>query len=145
MSEHTKEPWRVMGSCAQWEMARIFSGARYIGSIGNSDETESETRANADRIVSCVNACAGMEDPELEIGEIQTKLQEALAAIENQKDFISALKAQRDELLAAARIASDVLKQERDHTPMTFRFISPSGAIKRLDTAIANAEAAPCD
>ena len=105
MSERTKEPWRVMGPCAQWETARIFSGARYIGSIGNSDETESETRANADRIVSCVNACAGMEDPELEIGEIQTQLQEALAAIENQKDFISALKAQRDELLAKENTA----------------------------------------
>ena len=64
---------------------------------------------------------------------------------ENPYTTISTLKAQRDVLLAAARIASDVLKQERDHTPMTFRIITPSGAIKLLDTAIANAGATPCD
>lgn len=43
-----------------------------------------EDLANAARIVACVNACAGMADPASEI---------------------SALKAQRDELLAACKAA----------------------------------------
>ena len=116
MSEHTKEPWRVMWPCAQWETARLFSGARYIGSIGNSDEAELETRANADRIVSCVNACAGMDDPATDI---------------------AALKAQRDELLAALQMAL------ADH--MTEPYLHPlrDGTIEAIKCAIASAEAAP--
>ena len=149
MSEHTKEPWRVMGPCAQWETARIFSGARYIGSIGNSDETESETRANADRIVSCVNACAGMEDPATDI---------------------SALKAQRDELLAEVeewRAIKAAYLIEYAARPNGFRPGQYRGHAHDIDgiwdrdngtlagckcaacmmhqAAIANAEAAPCD
>jgi hypothetical protein len=53
---------------------------------------------------------------------------------------ISTLKAQRDELLAAAKTAYEVLIQERDHIPMTLRLVMPNGAIKRLRAAIANAE-----
>ena len=121
MSEHTKEPWRVMGPCAQWETARIFTGSRYIGSIGNIDETESETRANADRIVSCVNACARMNDPATDI---------------------STLKAQRDELLAAAKAYQELSVCYRLNKRPTEKLFD------RLETAnfaIASAEARPCD
>ena len=89
---------------------------------------------------------------EKEYRRVKAQRDEYLAGLEEWREIAQdaihereTLKSQRDELLAAARIASDVLKQERDHTPMTFRFISPSGAIKRLDTAIANAEAPSCD
>jgi len=133
MNERTKEPWRVMGPCAQWETARIFSGARYIGSIGNSDETESETRANADRIVSCVNACAGMEAPD---------------------EYISSLRAQRDELLAVANrhafrecqlvetLKAYIAKYGPGYS-CTDR-LAYDNAIGVL-AAIASAEARPCD
>lgn len=50
-------------------------------------------RANANRIVACVNACAGMADPASEI---------------------AALKAQRDELLAALGVLKELAKCVRN-------------------------------
>lgn len=61
-------------------------------------------------------------------------------AVDSLANYTAALKAQRDELLAAAKTAYEVLIQERDHIPMTLRLVMPNGAIKRLRAAIANAE-----
>lgn len=58
-------------------------------------------------------------------------------------ELIATLKAQRDELLAAANGALTVLIQDRDHTPMSMRIEYRHGAIWRLSAAIANAEKRP--
>ncbi|HWT40360.1 MAG TPA: hypothetical protein VN081_03800 [Dongiaceae bacterium] len=63
MTNHTPEPWKVKTN----KLANVVSiqdatGA-YIAGTGNALEN-SEKLANAARIVQCVNACAGIENPE---------------------------------------------------------------------------------
>lgn len=68
MSEHTPEPWESVKALSGSENDRgfnIYGGAQFIGRVspmikdkrGNASE---EGIANADRIVACVNACAGI-------------------------------------------------------------------------------------
>jgi hypothetical protein len=91
MSKHTPEPWALSS-----ESARIiveppaFEGAgsrRFIGSTcGHPNSwiypTEESGEANALRIVSCVNACAGMEDPGKEIQCMRRQLHAVLSGLE---------------------------------------------------------------
>jgi hypothetical protein len=84
MSEpkHTPEPWAVVDS---WEDAIPVAKGGEWDSIffqsGNYD-IPTCTRANAERIVSCVNACAGMEDPEKEIAKLRANQQVLVDALE---------------------------------------------------------------
>ena len=96
MSKHTPEPWIIDDSA---ELSTSFYSDDATGSIiGGCQEYMfahrdiEERRANARRIVTCVNACAGMADPAAEIAE---------------------LKRQRDELLAALGAAVPLIKQAR--------------------------------
>lgn len=84
MIKHTPEPW-----------AHAPEGM--IVSLAPDTQPEDAVVANikpkdASRIVTCVNACAGMTDPEAEIAE---------------------LKRQRDELLAVLGSAIPLIKQAR--------------------------------
>ena len=79
MSNHTPEPWfsdsEHVGSSVSARLNDGWFAAKCLG----PDRVE-----NARRIASCVNACAGMEEPAAEIAE---------------------LKRQRDVLLSAAKLA----------------------------------------
>ena len=66
MSEHTKEPWIFDAPDAD------FSGI-IIGRHGGEVVDGEFTEANARRIVACVNACAGMDDPEKEIAALRAE------------------------------------------------------------------------
>lgn len=47
-AKHTPGPWSVVKpQDERVQQFRIFSNRKYIGSIGNSDETVAETKANA--------------------------------------------------------------------------------------------------
>ena len=84
MSKHTPEPWNNK---------RIDIAVHYFESInaeiaftGKSDES----MANSSRIIACVNACAGMADPDAEIAELKRQRDELLAAmktIANSEEF----------------------------------------------------------
>lgn len=67
---HTKEPWRTDPNQPD-NIERVF----YEGCLRDSwcrDPICSE--ADAARIVACVNACAGMDDPAAEIEQLRTAL-----------------------------------------------------------------------
>ena len=75
-AKHTPEPWRV-GKCGA-SMGVVVADTP-VPEIGGSDAVdyygghligESITPANAARIVACVNACAGMGNPEQEIAAL---------------------------------------------------------------------------
>lgn len=112
MKQHTKEPWVVANEydnrvhvCAPWsnevrpEDSETFGS--YLGAhvcelpFNDGVPTREQARANARRIVACVNVCAG----------IGTEI------LENAPDFSTAflssetirLKEQRDELFAALK------------------------------------------
>lgn len=96
MSKHTPEPW-VFDDLQDLE-TNFYSDDATGSIIGGCQEYMfahrdiEERRANARRIVTCINACAGMADPAAEIAE---------------------LKRQRDELLAALGVAIPLIKQAR--------------------------------
>lgn len=54
MSEISKLPWMSLEP-VDFDSIRIFSGNKYIGSIGASDDPREITEANARHIVKCVN------------------------------------------------------------------------------------------
>lgn len=69
--EHTKEPWAVAPEtpCLIWaEGGRVCIGA---ADAPNNRHAPGEAKANARRIVICVNACEGLSNETLE-GQIKT-------------------------------------------------------------------------
>lgn len=83
--EHTPEPWWVGPTPAYLRMGQ-GSGNKQpltIRSPHHSEEIATvwtallPTEANAARIVACVNACAGMSDPEAEIARLRRAVGEA--------------------------------------------------------------------
>lgn len=72
MSEHTKEPWKAdtLGGTTIWAAE---NGGACIADCGTSDlnghvpsRSKDEERANARRIVDCVNAFAGVSEAKME-------------------------------------------------------------------------------
>ena len=93
MNSHTPEPWRAEG-------AVIYSGCSPIVEVSPL-ENESEDIANLERIVACVNACAGIPTNALLNGIIK-KMITACKAIEDNWES--------GDLAAAARLCSQVIK-----------------------------------
>jgi hypothetical protein len=85
VSEWTKEPWALDGT----KRANIGLGGHVFSADvlvaacrGNTALTPEESCANAARIVSCVNACAGMSDPAQEIERLREKAAQRLRVVE---------------------------------------------------------------
>ena len=70
--KHTKEPWGVVGNPVGG--IGFISGFGGITCAETDGRTEEEIHANAERIVACVNACVGMENPVEEIAELKQQL-----------------------------------------------------------------------
>ena len=133
MTKHTKEPWQVPHlarddtSC---NCAHIFA-ADYLGGIaevyvdngkpvsdgGNDCPPLEEAKANARRIVACVNACAGISTEQLEAGE---QPWQSAARHKELRLAAKTAEAQRDELLAALvcarRLAAERLSVQEQFT-----------------------------
>lgn len=79
---HTKEPWSFESGVADNYIIYDEKDEITIGLIGqiehsnNADVPSKERQHNAARVVSCVNACTGIKNTDLESGCIQ-KLVEA--------------------------------------------------------------------
>ncbi len=71
MSKHTPEPW-VTVTHANGTPTLIHGQASHIAECWSLDRVHTPT-ANAARIVACVNACAGMENPAAEIGRLKAQ------------------------------------------------------------------------
>lgn len=76
MSKHTPEPWYVVGPLSDEESGTPGGTFPQIGVP--SDEVgapiilaEVYEKADQERIVDCVNACAGMTDPAAEIAALR--------------------------------------------------------------------------
>jgi hypothetical protein len=83
MSEmkHTAEPWVTNGvDIRKSEGVPMLLAIMYTG-IG-AELNEYDFRANAQRIVDCVNACAGMNDPATEIATLRARVAELVKAAE---------------------------------------------------------------
>jgi hypothetical protein len=80
----------------------LFAGGQYIGFVSDSDAI-TDWEANARRLAACWNACEGIEDPE----NVIPQLRRANDLVQQ----LEPLRIQRDELLAALRIAKTALVQ----------------------------------
>ena len=87
MSKHTPEPWFHHSPSGSHHTAGGYINASqdrddgYICAVYGSGRPCNVTAANALRIVSCVNACAGMEYPMAEIAELKRQRDELLGLI----------------------------------------------------------------
>lgn len=67
-ARHTSEPWETSKTAMRDGSRVVYGMAGYADKpvacvYGAPDIAEPEAEANAARIVACVNACAGIEDP----------------------------------------------------------------------------------
>lgn len=95
MSKHTPEPW--FDDRATHDQP--YQNIKILGDENRGicwlwiddapvDDWNAEQRANAKRIVTCVNACAGMEDPAEEIAELKRQRDELLAVLNYARDYL---------------------------------------------------------
>ena len=68
--KHTKEPWGVGRPSPNGQQV-IGNGKGMMIAIANPTSTQGEVNANAERIVACINACAGITNDALEAGYIK--------------------------------------------------------------------------
>ena len=72
--KHTKEPWEARRDPSYYGIvSEVYAGDKFILGTGGV-HSPSELEANTKRIVACVNACAGMENPLEEIAELKRQL-----------------------------------------------------------------------
>ena len=68
---HTKEPWFVMPEGNGTEIASGPEGMlAYVSTAGGRGRNLAEARANAERVVRCVNFCAGAPSDALQPGKL---------------------------------------------------------------------------
>ncbi len=109
MQKHTQEPWLIGGTGREHQIFVNEDGAivHIIQVLGKFTQP-AEDRANAARIVECVNACEGIEKPSAFVPAMRKELQDirqSIGADENESTFdeVGRLLAIRNNLLAVLR------------------------------------------
>jgi hypothetical protein len=104
--KHTTEPWVIHDvSINQKELQLYGAGRQYIGTIEGIMYNHANTEANADRIVACVNACAGIPTEDLPL-----VLPRQQADIGKLVSDYRKTQAQRDEALALLKEMERVVR-----------------------------------
>ena len=100
MSKHTPGPWEFSGSTGG-----VFSQRKLVASVYGDDpdcKPDDRLKANARRIVACVNACEGIDDNNA-IFLKGNSVRKVIVAMEIKRQRIED---QRDELLEALRVCA---------------------------------------
>lgn len=110
---HTPEPWKVddsefpaIGNVVDCDNEQVCQTSERKGYTAPLSQLEIR-KANAARIVACVNACAGMEDPAAEIQALRMDLADYIAQHHCQVQQIARLKADADKRAEALRWYAD--------------------------------------
>ena len=139
MSNHTPEPWKyekeLSAGCDEW-LISMDAGDRGRGICIAETRPGSVAggQANAHRIVTCVNACAGMEDPAAEIAELKRQrdellrdMQDVLDMLINQPHAVTAANQAEDMLRLSIGTAKHRVKgSAKNHLPDTAKMV-PDG------------------
>lgn len=116
MTNHTPEPWsysglEIIGSYADDDVRKIANLSSTVGKF----EIE---KANARRIVACVNACKGLSNEDLENGALFSAAGIELFGENNEIKILSAqvaaLISQRDKMLSALKGVVRVADRDTD-------------------------------
>lgn len=76
---HTPEPWTAKASNTDGYWWFIESPSGLVADLSDSTFEPRTDRANARRAAACVNACAGMKDPDKEITAMRQALEDIVA------------------------------------------------------------------
>lgn len=115
MSKHSPEPWVFSESRQADGIGYIESDGKDIHHAGVFDLPNEVNRANGQRLVACVNFMAGVPDVEIEAcgtffqerERTAAATQHALGLAMNNGAANSALRAERDALLADMKVISE--------------------------------------
>ena len=72
-SKHTPEPWRLAVGNGR---RRVMAGSGSVTTAVDPRADDNRARANANRIVACVNGCKGIPDPETDVPELVAALRD---------------------------------------------------------------------
>jgi len=139
MSEHTKEPWRLGLYPEEMHgkesvLVDLADDRKYVLLTCNLN-FPADARANARRIVACVNACAEIPTDDLEESSMTI-----LQYMEDQyADKLELAKQQRDELLDELKNIADARRFNKEHFENDTSFAD--WAQSRARFAIAKSEA----
>jgi hypothetical protein len=137
MSEHTKEPWKVTKNRNYTGIYAEAGGPMVLASM---NDIHIACKPNAERIVACVNACAGISTEELE----EVIFKQRVDAVFAREMAIGNLADQRDELLDALEgimmRKEDILNRMHYGRPDTEALTKE--AFAKLESAISKVRAA---
>jgi hypothetical protein len=72
---HTPGPWEADGGdTSTWWAVTLPTGGYVIADLSESSYSADQDAANARRIVACVNACEGIDDPAAALAEVREVL-----------------------------------------------------------------------
>lgn len=113
-TKHTPEPWKI----GKDDSKHLWSDHTHLGMMfGHSTKLETD-EANAKRIVECVNACSGMENPTKNFQELTSELNRWRHKFSNtQLEKLQELKQQRDDLIAVLTNIEAILESGSTITP----------------------------
>lgn len=133
--KHTPTPWEVGASKrsvikADGQNSKVIAAMRTSDSIINGSFADGEPEANAARIVQCVNACEGLDDPEKWIKhqkEYRNEMSNSTLSQEVDKRLmleseLATLRAEKAELIEALR---GIIKNWDDSYFKTAEFTAP--------------------
>lgn len=141
--QHTPEPWDAFhlygsrdGDGYVIRAERPAKSGRHHGRIDSSGQFSKDDAA---RIVACVNALAGMDDPVDGIGGLQAEslayddairvtIDAGIRTLGGLSDAVKALVAQRDEMLAALKAVVSVADRATVEFDMARAAIAKAGA-----------------
>lgn len=69
-NKHSAEPWTTKPEPGYANSRALYAEGRYIGAMMSpekDDKPSQTTKADAARVVACVNACEGMQQPEVAV------------------------------------------------------------------------------
>ena len=89
-AKHTPEPWRKWGENAITDGQDEIVAETLLRKEDRLLPTNNMRGANANRIVSCVNACKGIPDPETTVPELVAALQAVTLHIDQMRQYYSA-------------------------------------------------------
>lgn len=130
--KHTPEPWKLYRNDQSVGDA-VGHAVCDVWPRGDDKIASEEGKANARRIVACVNACRGLPTDEMEKSGLASAFGNQMLELEQQRDHIHA---KVDELLAALVNAKESLERCYDVTEW------PCNGSTDQDKAIAIADAA---
>lgn len=85
MSKHSLEPWKILDGFP----LQIYSQEGwFICETYTKNRSHDINVVNAERIIQCVNACAGMENPDEEIAQLKADKARLIEALEISTEHI---------------------------------------------------------